>query len=306
MLSGEKILVTGITGVVALPIAQALAADNEVWGLARFSDPGQREAVSALGITPLAVDFAAPDFSQTPTDFTYILHFGWMRGTLDQQALALRVNVQAPGLMLQHCHKAKAALIVSSQGVYAPNPDPEHRYVETDPVGRAFTAYAQTSPACKLGLESVARFCAEAFNLPVTIARLNTVLGPTAAYHGNHVRSIMNGQPIMVPDDPNLHSPIHQDDMTWQIEPLLKAASTRAVVTNWCGDEVVSTQNTSAFLSDLIGKPAHLVVRKFEGAPSGNANDATLRRSITGACTVTINDGLRRVHAAVVAEQKAA
>ena len=35
---GTKILITGPTGQVASPIAQALAADNEVWGIARFTN----------------------------------------------------------------------------------------------------------------------------------------------------------------------------------------------------------------------------------------------------------------------------
>lgn len=36
--SGERILVTGVTGWVADPIATALATDDEVVGAARFRD----------------------------------------------------------------------------------------------------------------------------------------------------------------------------------------------------------------------------------------------------------------------------
>ena len=42
---GSKILITGPTGQVAAPIARALAADNEVWGIARFSDPSARDGL---------------------------------------------------------------------------------------------------------------------------------------------------------------------------------------------------------------------------------------------------------------------
>ena len=35
MLSGEKILITGASGVVGLPIAAHLAKSNEVWAIAR-------------------------------------------------------------------------------------------------------------------------------------------------------------------------------------------------------------------------------------------------------------------------------
>ena len=51
MLSGEKILITGPAGQIAFPMTQYLAGDNEVWGIARFSEEGSREKVDALGVT---------------------------------------------------------------------------------------------------------------------------------------------------------------------------------------------------------------------------------------------------------------
>ena len=38
MLSGEKILITGPAGRIAFGLAKTLCRDNEVWGIARFSD----------------------------------------------------------------------------------------------------------------------------------------------------------------------------------------------------------------------------------------------------------------------------
>ena len=42
MLSGEKILITGPAGQIAFPIAEFLAKENDVWGIARFEDPETR------------------------------------------------------------------------------------------------------------------------------------------------------------------------------------------------------------------------------------------------------------------------
>ena len=42
-LEGERILVTGPTSQVGLPVARALAERNEVFGLARFRRPEERE-----------------------------------------------------------------------------------------------------------------------------------------------------------------------------------------------------------------------------------------------------------------------
>jgi len=296
MLSGERILVTGVTGKSVLPIARFLAADNEVWGMARFADPAQRAEIEAAGIVPIAADFGTADFSHVPDDFTYLLHFGWMRANIAQLPAAMQVNVQGPGLLLQHCRKAKAALVVSSQGIYSPHPDPMHRYAEGDPIGRAFTAAAQTSPATKMGLEFVARFCAEAFNLPITIARLNSVMGVRGSYFWRHTEAILDGEEIVTPHDPYMHSPIHNDDMKLHIAPLLEAASVKALVTNWGGDEDISCQDACRFLGGLAGKEPTFALRPVEGSPSSSMTDATLRRSITGPCTVGLEGGLRRLY----------
>ena len=49
-LTGKRILVTGVTGMVAGPMAARLvAAGNTVYGVARFNDPAQREPHEAQG-----------------------------------------------------------------------------------------------------------------------------------------------------------------------------------------------------------------------------------------------------------------
>ena len=44
----------------------------------------------------------------------------------------MRVNAEATGLLLEHCRRAKAALIMSTNGVYKPHPDPWHAFREDD------------------------------------------------------------------------------------------------------------------------------------------------------------------------------
>src|ERR1700676_1060178 len=73
-LKGKKILITGPTGQVATPLARALAADNEVWGMARFKDPATRAAVEADGVRCVAADLTTGDFSALPDDFDYVLN----------------------------------------------------------------------------------------------------------------------------------------------------------------------------------------------------------------------------------------
>jgi len=303
MLSGEKILITGVTGKAVLPIAQALARDNEVWGMARFGDPAQRADVEAKGIRTYAGDIGSGRFDGLPSDFTRLGHFAWMRAGLDQLEEAIRVNVEGAGLILAHCRTARSAVVVSSQGVYTPHDDPFHAYEESDPVGRGATPYAATSPATKLGLEAVARFCARAFDLPVTIARLNTVVGVPGAYYSGMIDKVLAGEEVVVPWDPNPHAPIHTRDMQAQIHALFEAATAPATITNWGGDEVIVTQDVLARLEQLSGVKARIKVAPVAGAPKGNNNDNRRRLSITGPCTVKFADAYAELYREAVSRR---
>ncbi len=64
MLHDEKILITGPAGRIAFGIAQSLVGDNEVWGVARFSDAASREKVEAFGVTTCTLDIASGEFGR--------------------------------------------------------------------------------------------------------------------------------------------------------------------------------------------------------------------------------------------------
>ena len=74
MVEGQRILITGPAGQIAFPLAARLAKDNEVFGIARFSDASTRERCEAAGIATAVVDLSNPDWSKTPESFDYVLH----------------------------------------------------------------------------------------------------------------------------------------------------------------------------------------------------------------------------------------
>src|SRR5262249_51540357 len=135
MLSGEKVLITGPAGRIGHGVAKTLAADNEVWGIARFSDSAAREEVEDLGVTTRSFDLGDPDFSQLPRDSTYLLPTAPASG--EDYERGLRVNAEGTGLLLSHCRHVKAALVMSPVTVYKPHPDPWHPFIEDDPIGDA-------------------------------------------------------------------------------------------------------------------------------------------------------------------------
>jgi nucleoside-diphosphate-sugar epimerase len=284
MLSGEKILVTGASGAVGMELGAFLARANEVWALARYADPAGRAKVESVGMKPVAADLGDPDFSGLPQDFTYVVHLAHTRRGPTEFVEAIQINAVGAGLLLQHCRKAKAALVVSSTAVYSPPADVFQPLGEEAGIGRAFAPWAPSSPVSKVSLEAVARFAAEAFQLPVSLMRLNTTYGPAGGLPCYDMRKVIAGQPVQTFADPYPHSPIHFDDMCDQLEALLDAASTTANIINWCGDEVVTQRQWCDYAGEFSGKQAELVVNAIPGTPNGNVGDNSKRLAITGPC----------------------
>lgn len=296
-LSGEKILITGAAGQIGFPLASYLARTNEVWGLGRFSDGSASDRLASAGIRPHRCDLEEGDLSGLPQDFTYVLHLAALMVGTDYDR-ALRVNAEGTGLLLEHCRRAKAALVMSTHSVYKPQPDPWHRFVETDALGDANASFTPTYSISKIGQEAVARFCARAFGLPVVIARMNASYGPNGGLPAYHMDTVAQGKPVTTRWDPCLYSPIHEDDINEQAAAILGAASVPATVVNWAGDEAVSVQEWAAFMGVLAGREAEVVVKEEPGTLRGSVADVTKRRSITGGCRVGWREGLKRTWAA--------
>jgi nucleoside-diphosphate-sugar epimerase len=291
----EKILVTGPAGQIALPLCEHLASQNEVWGIARFSAPGSREQVESLGVTTRRIDLADFDYTDLPDDFTYVLHLAAFIGPGIDYDYAIRVNAEATGALLEHCRRARAALVMSTASVYKPADDPMHRYCETDPLGDSMSTYSPTYAISKIAEEAVARYCARSLRLPITIARMNAAYSANGGLPAYHLDWMIGGQPVVVRNDPCPYSPIHQDDINAQVGALLGAASVPATIVNWGGDDVVGPHDWCAYFEELTGIPAQIVVQEVPGSQRGVAVDVSARTAITGPCAVSFADGFRRL-----------
>ncbi|MBV1917281.1 MAG: NAD(P)-dependent oxidoreductase, partial [Sphingomonadaceae bacterium] len=308
MLKGEKILVTGPGGNIAFPLCRELAKDNEVWGIARFNNPDDRAKVDALGVKTLKVDLGTGDFTDLPDDFDYVLHLAASIGGGEDFDSVLRVNAEGTGLLLSHCRKAKAVLVMSSTSVYHPHEDPWHPYAETDRLGDSQLPGMPTYGLSKLIQEGVARTCARQFGLPIVIARMNAAYGSTGSggLPGHLFNSIREGLPVTLRWDPNPYSFIHYRDIFDQIPALLEAASVPATIVNWGGDEPVPAQDLCAFFGEILNVKPMVEVREFPGAQRSVVNDNTRRMAITGPCKVHWRDGMRELAEAQLAKARLA
>jgi nucleoside-diphosphate-sugar epimerase len=294
MISGEKILITGPAGRIAFAIAKALAPNNEVWGIARFSDPASRQEVDALGVTTRVVDLASGEYGDLPRDFTYLLHLA-VDTNPDDYNRAIRVNAEGTGLLMEHCRTAKAALIMSTVTVYKPHPDPWHASKEDEALGDQMIPGQAPYSISKISEEAVARFCARSFKLPTVIARMGSAYGLRGGMPVWHLQAIAEGRPVQTRWDPMTYAPIFDDDIVAHIEPLLGAASVPATIVNFCGDEAVSVQQWCAYIGELLGVEPVVEVNPIPNASVGSIGDTAKRISITGPCRTHWREGVRRM-----------
>ena len=292
--SDRKILFTGATGQAFRPCAEAMAADNEVWCVARFSKPETKAELEAIGIKTFAWTMGEGSFEGLDDDFTHVVHAAPYRGQPDFDA-ATQANSAGAGMLMHHCRRAQAFLHISTFGVYAKPPTPGHPVAETDPLG-GYTPYAPSYGVGKLAAEGAVRAFARVLELPTTIARLNVCYGPTG-WGGLPIElfaRLVNGEPLWMPTDGNPipSSPISTEDVTRFVPGLWDVASTTATVVNLAGDEATSVYEFMSHLAGLAGLEADF--EPDDRARESFVSDNRRRKELIGDCAVAWRDGMPR------------
>ena len=295
MLAGEKILVTGATGNVGLPVALALAGTNEIWATARFSDADARARLEAAGVHCVSLDLVDGDLSELPSDFAYVLNFAVMK--TNDWGRDLDGNAGGTGMLMEHCRAARAFLHCSSTAVYQPNG--HHCFTEDDPLGdnHRVWGFLSTYSICKIAAEAMARHCARRFELPTVIARLNVPYGNGYGWPLAYLEMMRAGASLPVhADAPSVYNPIHEDDIVAMLPALLGAATVPATTLNWGGSEPASIEDWCTYMGSLIGIEPTFV--HTDHTIESVSVDLTKMHAVTGPTTVGWKDGLRRMIAA--------
>jgi len=289
-LSNQKVLITGPTGQVALPVVEAFAKVAQVYALARFKQAEDRAKIESLGATVLAADLADPgSLDIVPEDIDYVLNFAVVKtGDFDYD---LAANAEGVGNLMMRCKKAKAFVHFSSTAVY--------EYVghepraENAPLGDNHRVMFPTYSISKIAAETVCRFTAHQHNIPTTIARLSVPYGDNGGWMYFHMLMMQQGIPIdLHPDKPNYYNPLHADDYIEKIPYLLGAATPEVTTLNFGGSQKASIEEWCAFIGELTGfEPV------FQDNPKAFGSlciDTTRMHELIGETRVDWKDGIRR------------
>jgi nucleoside-diphosphate-sugar epimerase len=295
-LEGKTIVVTGVTGQVAGPVAVALAGANRVVGAARFRDAEARARLEADGVRCVPIDLASGEVAGLPADADYVLHFAVVKS--NRWELDLDANSGGLATLMEHHRDAAAFLHCSSTAVYRPMG--HHVFAEGDELGdnHGVWPFLRTYSISKIAAEATARWASRRFALPTTIARLSVPYGDRGGWPAVHLELLRSGTPVPVHTDaPSVYHPIHDDDILALVPALLGAATTPATTVNWGGDQAVSIEEWCGYLAELTGLEAAF-------APTAETIDSvqidlTRMHDLVGHTTVPWRDGMRRMVASL-------
>jgi UDP-glucuronate 4-epimerase len=291
MLKDQKILITGATGRVAFPIARALAARNEVWGAARFTDPGSQVRLESAGVRPLPFDVSTGEFSSLPDDFTHVFHAAMASGAEGWQS-AFEMNSQASGRLLYHCRSSRGFVFCSTGSIYQYQ---GHRPLrESDPPGIPQQGSYNSYSFSKVAGEAVCTWISREFSVPLTIIRICSTYGPEGGAPADRLERMLRGRPIRLhPDAPNNFNPIYEDDYVELGIRALEVASSPPVVVNWAGSETVSAEEYCAYMGELVGVSPDIV---YDGSVhTALWPDVTRMHEVLGRTKVPWQEGFRRM-----------
>ncbi|MBV9411354.1 MAG: NAD(P)-dependent oxidoreductase [Acidimicrobiia bacterium] len=296
-MQGQKVLFVGGQGPVSAPVRRLLAADNDVFVMARFSRPGACEQLEADGVTCIRHDLFDP-LDDLPDDFDYVFQSALPLerdriGRLDVPTRrpwpqSFDSYADATGRLLTHCRPPKGFLFVSSISVYDP-PGGETPVPETHPFGIHFErAYAFT----KVANEAVVSHLSLSLGVPATIIRVGSASGVDGGPARQRLDRIVAGKPIRLhADKPNYTTPIFEPDCARLGVAALEAGRVPPLVVNWTGDDVVSVEDYCTYMGSLVGREP--IFEYTTDTWCSLVPDRTFMHEVLGHCEVGWREGCR-------------
>ena len=286
-LSGKRILVTGASGLVALPVAVELAKDNEVFAVARYSDPAQARLIEAAGAQAVKFDMANEDLSALPKSVDVVINYAVLPPNFGN--MAYDVNTGATGRLARRYRDCEAFVHGSTGSLYEYQGERPLR--EDDPYG--LHAGGENYAASKIGAEYLLKHLSVDYHLPVTIVRIFSFYGPRGGGVTQRVDQVARGEPVSVyPGVRNVHTPLYESDYVEKTIAAAGIARIGAEIINVGGSESCTTQEYCQMAGEILGKEP---IFAENGRSWPIWADTTRMESLLGPSKVSMREGIRRI-----------
>lgn len=275
----SDLLVLGVGGkmgpTLARMAAQALTeigSPHQVYGVARFSQPGLREKLEAWGIKTIACNLLDRDaLAQLPDSQNLIYMAGQKFGTTGNEALTWALNTYMPGLVAER-FPASRIVVFSTGNLYpltAPFEGSPDETVSPNPVGE----YANSC----LGRERIFTHFSQTYGLRCAMMRLNYAIDLRYGVLLDIAEKVKAGQPIDL--RMGAVNVIWQGDANAQAIALLDYCTSPPFVLNVTGPETVSVRWLAEQFGQQFGIKPHFV---GETAPTALLSNAAKAQQLFG------------------------
>jgi UDP-glucuronate 4-epimerase len=284
-LSGRRVLVTGASGLVALPVARELAKSNEVYAVARFSDPKQKRMVEEAGARAISFDLADHDLSPLPKSVDIVINYAVLPFSNSNH---YDVNAGAVGRLARRYRGCEAFVQGSTGSLY--QYQGERALREEDPYG--LHSSAEPYAASKIAAEFLLKHLSEDYQMPATLVRIFSFYGPRGGGVTQRIDQVARGEPVSIyPGVRNIHTPLYEDDYVAKTIAAAGIARIGAEVINVGGTEAVTTQEYCEMAGELLGKKP-VFVENSRAWPIWA--DTTKMVELLGPNKVSVREGVRR------------
>ena len=267
----SDITILGVSGKMGPTLARMarrgldqLGLPHKVYGVARFSQPGAREALAHHGIETVACDLLdRAALAQLPESNHIIFMAGQKFGTTGNQHMTWAVNTHLPALV---CERYPGARMVafSTGNVYPLTPIVEGGSQEGDavqPVGE----YANSC----LGRERIFEYYSRTQGLRCAIMRLNYAVEMRYGVLVDVAQKVFHRQPVDL--TMGAANVIWQGDANGQALAMLDLCSAPPTVLNVTGPETVSIRRTAERFGKIFGNQPIFVGSESTTALLSNA-----------------------------------
>lgn len=285
----SDLVILGVSGKMGPTLArmavraiQQLGLPYQVYGVARFSQPGVQAELEAAGVKTLACDLLDRDaLARLPDSRAVIFMAGQKFGTTGNQHMTWAINTYLPALA---CERYREARIVafSTGNVYPLTPVVEGGSQEQDevqPVGE----YASSC----LGRERIFEYFSRTQGLRCAIMRLNYAVELRYGVLVDIAQKVLAGQPVDV--SMGAANVIWQGDANAQALGLLAHCDSPPAVFNITGPETISVRRVAERFGRIFGKTP-----QYTGAESSTAllSNAARAQALFGYPAVTLDQML--------------
>jgi nucleoside-diphosphate-sugar epimerase len=293
-LSGRRILVTGASGLVAFPVARELAKTNEVYAVARFSDPNQKQMLEEAGARAISFDLADHDLSALPSSVDIVINYAVLPFSNPNH---YEVNAGASGRLARRYRDCEAFVQGSTGSLYQYQGERPLR--EEDAYG--LHSSAEPYAASKIAAEFLLKHLSEDYQMPLTLVRIFSFYGPRGGGVTQRIDQVARGEPVSVyPGVRNVHTPLFEDDYVEKTIGAARIAKVGAEVINVGGTEAVTTQEYCEMAGEMLGKKP-IFVENSRAWPIWA--DTTKMVRLLGPNRVSVREGVRRSVEAAVSQR---